>query len=290
MGYFGGGGGTNTSGNNAWTGTNSFIDTNLSILDDGDNTKVLKFDAASIGAGTTRTFTAPNANCTIVGAEVSNSFTVAQNFPNNLGAPSIRNVANTTTGFDFVSTSGSIRWYANSATAAGEIEPNYGIYLVNGRALAWATGAMSTSADVTLIRQGTKTVRLTAGDQGAGGTTIGFLNAGKLVEAVTAGSGAPNVLTDSESRKVFTNEGATAEVYNTLPTALTGSSFTFYCQDTDGIRVTANTADTIRLGASVSAAAGFVKSVVIGSSITLVAINATEWVATSIVGTWTVDA
>ena len=110
-----------------------------------------------------------------------------------------------------------------------------------------------------------------------------------LVEENTAGSGSPNALLAGESRTVLTNEGATAENYHTLPTAAAGLTFTFYCQDTDGIRVTAGADDTIRLAGSVSAAAGYVKSVSAGSSITLVAINATEWVATSIVSTWSVD-
>lgn len=111
-----------------------------------------------------------------------------------------------------------------------------------------------------------------------------------LFEASTAGSGAPNVLLSGESYKVLSNEGASAEAYNTLPTAVAGYVFTFICQDTDGIRVVASTGDTIRLGGSgVSATAGFVKSTAIGSSITIVSINATEWMATSITGTWTID-
>jgi hypothetical protein len=124
-------------------------------------------------------------------------------------------------------------------------------------------------------------------DDGASGKCA--LLVARLVEANTAGSGSPNILAVAESRTLLTNEGATAENYHTLPTAAAGYEFIFYCQDTDGIRVVANTGDTIRLGASVSASAGFVRSVAAGSCVTLVAINATEWVATSIVGTWTVD-
>lgn len=110
-----------------------------------------------------------------------------------------------------------------------------------------------------------------------------------LVEANTAGSGAPNVLTAAESDTVLTNEGVTAANYHTLPTAAAGLTFTFYCQDTDGIRIVAGTGDTIRLYNSVSVSAGYAESTTIGSVIILVAINATEWVATSIVGTWIVE-
>jgi hypothetical protein len=107
-----------------------------------------------------------------------------------------------------------------------------------------------------------------------------------LVEANTAGSGSPNTITAAESRSVFTNEGATALNYHTLPTAAAGLVFTFYVQDTDGIRVVANTGDTIRIDTAVSAAAGYAESTTVGSSVTLTAINATEWVATSVIGTW----
>lgn len=123
-----------------------------------------------------------------------------------------------------------------------------------------------------------------------GSTGVGRRLTGRVIEASTVGSGAPNVLAATESRKLLTNEGAAAEAYNTLPSAAAGMEFVFYCQDTDGIRVTAAAGDTIRLGGTVSAAAGFVRSVVAGSAVILTAINATEWIAIGITGTWTVDA
>ncbi len=110
----------------------------------------------------------------------------------------------------------------------------------------------------------------------------------RSVEANTAGSGAPNVIVENETRRLFTNEGTTAENYHTLPTAVAGLEFVFYCQDTDGIRIVANTADTIRIGASASATAGFVRSVTVGSVLHLFAINDVEWVGLA-TGTWLVD-
>lgn len=123
-----------------------------------------------------------------------------------------------------------------------------------------------------------------------GANGLGKRLTGRPVEASTAGSGAPNLLASTESRKLLTNEGATAEAYNTLPAAAAGVEFLFYCQDGDGIRVVAGAGDTIRIGATESAAAGFVRSSTIGSSLQLIAINATEWVAVFSSGTWTVDA
>jgi hypothetical protein len=109
------------------------------------------------------------------------------------------------------------------------------------------------------------------------------------VEAATAGSGSPNVLTGNENGKAITNEGAGAKAYNTLPTAVAGLQFTFVVQDADGLRVTAGAGDTIRIAASACPAAGYVESTTIGDAVTLLAINSTEWVAVSYVGTWTVS-
>ena len=112
-----------------------------------------------------------------------------------------------------------------------------------------------------------------------------------LVEANTAGSGAPNVLASNELMTVLTNEGATAENYHTLPTAVAGYTFTFVVQDADGMRITAAAGDTIRpiAGTAASATAGFIRCATQGAFITLVAINSTEWVAIGSAGTWTID-
>lgn len=109
------------------------------------------------------------------------------------------------------------------------------------------------------------------------------------VEANTAGSGAPNVLTAAERFKILTNEGSGAQNFHTLPAAAAGLEFSFVVQDPDGIRITAAAADTIRLGGTVSIAAGFVESLIVGSAITLECINATEWVALGFPGTWEVE-
>jgi len=92
----------------------------------------------------------------------------------------------------------------------------------------------------------------------------------------------------NDQGRVFTNEGAAAIVVFTLPTAVSGQSYTFIVQDADLLRVVAAAGDTIRLGSSVSAAAGNVESTAIGDVVELIAINATEWIARSVIGTWTV--
>ena len=49
----------------------------------------------------------------------------------------------------------------------------------------------------------------------------------------------------------------------------------------------ANTDDTIRVIDKVTAAAGYIESTTIGSTVTLVSVNAVEWYAIAIKGTWT---
>jgi hypothetical protein len=91
----------------------------------------------------------------------------------------------------------------------------------------------------------------------------------------------------NRTNAIFTNEGATSQVVLTLPTAAANLIYSFVVQDADGLRVTAASGDTIRIAGTATAAAGYVENATIGSTLTLVAINATEWIATSVNGTWT---
>lgn len=105
----------------------------------------------------------------------------------------------------------------------------------------------------------------------------------RSVEANT-GTKAPAA---TESFEMYTNEGdADGSIIN-LPGAAAGLTYTVYVQTAQTITVNAAAGDTIRIAASVSAAAGNAASNTVGNCLTLVAINATEWVATAVVGTWT---
>lgn len=53
------------SGNNTWTGTQTFRDNKFLITDDVDNTKVLALQLSNISSGVTRTLTIPNESGTI---------------------------------------------------------------------------------------------------------------------------------------------------------------------------------------------------------------------------------
>ena len=113
---------------------------------------------------------------------------------------------------------------------------------------------------------------------------------GAVVEPSTAGVGAPNAVIAAESGKVFTNEGSTATNYHTLPTAAAGLTFTFIRSDaSDDIRITAAAGDVIVLAGTATKAAGYVQSQNQWDLVVLVAVDATSWVATTVMGAWTVE-
>ena len=138
--------------------------------------------------------------------------------------------------------------------------------------------------DVGVAREATGVARIT--DGGAG---VGALLILRPFEINTAGVGSPNILTANESGKAFSNEGAVATNYHTLPACAPGLVFTFIQEDAvQAIRATALAGDTIRLNGAVSAGGGFVESAGRGSC-TLIGLNATEWFAIASVADWDVD-
>ena len=156
---------------------------------------------------------------------------------------------------------------------------------VAGEIAAVAEKAAPVSADLLLIEDSAAAnakKRVQVGN-------LPFSNAA-VVEAKTTAYG----VVTADAGKTFTNEGASAEVDFTLPTAAQSEGpFTFINQDADGLRVIAAAGDTIRIGVgagAVTATAGNIKPenpTDIGAMVTLVAINATEWMAVSINGAWT---
>ncbi len=151
--------------------------------------------------------------------------------------------------------------------------------------LEWGNAAnlnVITAADAGLERRASEVVGTC---QGYGNSQFCALSYGSWVQAKTGNY----TVTIADGASVFTNEGAGAEVIFTLPTALKGLRYTFIVQAAQNLRITAGTGDTIRVAGVVSAAAGNMVNAVVGSSVTLVAINATEWMAESAInGTWTV--
>jgi hypothetical protein len=118
----------------------------------------------------------------------------------------------------------------------------------------------------------------------------GSLNARRYVSAQTS---SPVSVTGSaaHTRTCFTNEGAAGEVNFNLPTAVAGLDYSFVGQAAQNLRITAAADDTIRMYNVVSAAAGNILAPAAsaqGSTVRLVCINATEWIAEYFTGPWTV--
>lgn len=100
-----------------------------------------------------------------------------------------------------------------------------------------------------------------------------------------------DTLASTDNKSIVHNTGASALSVQTLPAAAAGMQFIFVVLDTDGLKIKAAAGDTIRVGASVSAAEGYIQCATVGASILLVALDDTQWIAVGTpAGTWTVDA
>ncbi len=103
----------------------------------------------------------------------------------------------------------------------------------------------------------------------------------------------PYTVTSDDQGSFFTNKLAASEVEFVLLAAAEGlGPYFFYNQNVNGIKITAGASDTIRLGPSLLT--GLAGSVIpqnpsdVGALIVVVAIDNTEWVAFSVVGSWSV--
>lgn len=106
---------------------------------------------------------------------------------------------------------------------------------------------------------------------------------------VTQQATTPVTITASDSGKSYTDEGSSAQIEFTLPTAVSGLEFTFLIQSANGIKVIAASGDTIRIAGTESAVAGNIAAATIGNVVKLKAINDTEWLSVSTQGTWVVS-
>jgi|GEM_PF-4208771 len=77
------GGGVTVSGDNTWTGAQTFRDNKFTITDDSDTTKAFVFEVSGVTTGTTRTLTVPNANSTLAVLGLAQTFTADQTINSN---------------------------------------------------------------------------------------------------------------------------------------------------------------------------------------------------------------
>jgi len=151
--------------------------------------------------------------------------------------------------------------------------------------------------DSTLNVAGAVTLQSTVAVTGAITATGGISGGITLpVEATTAETEAPSA---AESGKVFVQTRSSTTVTYTLPAAAAGLTYTFVCGHADSeILITPAAGDAIvtkihaaQDGTALAPAAGTgIKNTaatnVAGDSITLVALDATTWYGTSIIGLW----
>lgn len=117
---------------------------------------------------------------------------------------------------------------------------------------------------------------------------LGGILGGDAAPGIVVPVAASTVYASSASNVSYSNEGASSGTTLRLPSAAAGRRIECVVQVAQTFTVTAFAADTIRVGASVTAAGGSISSAVVGSAIVLRAINATEWVAVSSMGSWSV--
>jgi hypothetical protein len=90
----------------------------------------------------------------------------------------------------------------------------------------------------------------------------------------------------TDASSVLTTVGTTTEVTFTLPAATVGNEYTFLLENNYGLIISAPGGATMRIGEIASSSGGTLTTTDKGSSVTLVAVSTTEWIATSSTGSW----
>jgi hypothetical protein len=111
-----------------------------------------------------------------------------------------------------------------------------------------------------------------------------------VISGTTWTEAAPYVLTAEESNALLASNNASAKAQVNLPSAVAGLVYTVCLYSgASGVRVRAFTGDFIRVaGVGQSTTAGYVETTTLYGSITLVAVNPSQWMAVAMIGTWTV--
>jgi len=119
----------------------------------------------------------------------------------------------------------------------------------------------------------------------AGNTFTGLI---REIATITAGSGSPYTISSSDFHRLLINTGVGAGgSFADLPSAAAAlGPISIYVDDSNGWTLNAASGDTIRAGSSVSTSGGTMSSTTIGSCLILIAVDSTQWVAASEIGSW----
>lgn len=148
-----------------------------------------------------------------------------------------------------------------------------------------ASGSISGNAATATALQTARTIN---GVSFNGTANINIPNGGATVTAKTG----DYTISTSDSGVKFTNTGAAGAINLTLPASPTSGERQPFCvTNNQYLRVSANTGQTINLGGSVSASAGYVRANTKGNCLVLEYDNTNEWYAESITGSaaWLID-
>jgi hypothetical protein len=107
-----------------------------------------------------------------------------------------------------------------------------------------------------------------------------------LTTYTTAAPYSPVALEESNRTFLASNTSAMTQV--SLPAAAVGYVFKFIVTAAQGLRIRAFTGDTIRIGSTVTAAAGYIQSTTLGDYIELFATSSGGWYARSPIQGWTI--
>ena len=124
---------------------------------------------------------------------------------------------------------------------------------------------------------------ITTGDAITGDGTAAL---GGFLKTVTDDTDAHAVLA-AESGIVLTNAGSGAPAAQTLPAAVAGLNYCFVVMAAQELRVTPAAGDVINIAGTAGDAAEYWTANAVGEALCLVAVDGTNWIATSYTGTWT---
>lgn len=163
---------------------------------------------------------------------------------------------------------------SGNLTATGFVTPNSGLVI----------GPMSNSGVIITDNRNGGIILM-----GAGGTTVGTLQAAKRVVSNTGVDANPVQIAIGECGSVFTNEGAQQLNARRLPQCSGGLHYGFAVQNAYGMKIYAASGNTIRFDNLVTISSGFITSTTQGSYAKLLGINNTEWITESSMGFWQVQ-